>query len=162
MAFMTVSCSKSAESSASSDTVSVQTAKADSCVKVEDDSPKGLTEEDAKIIEFLTDMYDNHKYEDYDFLRAHCTEKLLNKLSQKYDYECSQDVCYAIWLFRTQAQDGPSNRSEIVRVKPEGDGWYTYDFYDMGIKGRNRVRVFVKDGVVMMDDILNILMEGAE
>ncbi|MBQ1835755.1 MAG: hypothetical protein II734_06735 [Paludibacteraceae bacterium] len=160
MAVMGVSCSKSAESAADGGAAaSADSVKADAAVEEENVPQKGLSEEDAVIIEFITDMYNNEKFSDYGFLNEHCTPRLKKKLRDKYDYDCEDGDCYAVWLFRTSHQDGTSDRHEIVKIVPEGDNWYTYDFYDMGIKGRNRVRAFVKDGVVMMDDILNILQE---
>ena len=105
------------------------------------------------IIEFITDMYNNRKYEDYDFIKKHCSSEMLNVLKEEFDYECEDGDCYAVWLFRSSAQDGPNDKNEIISVKPIGDYWYKYDFYDMGIRASNIIKVIKKNGKIIIESV---------
>ena len=49
---------------------------------------------------FITQMYNNKLYEDYDFLQKHCSVGLLKKLQDAYPYD-TDGVAYATWLFRS-------------------------------------------------------------
>ena len=60
-----------------------------------------------EIISFIKEMYNGELYNDYDFLKKHCTKSLLKHLAAEYDYD---DGGYATWLFRSGLQDGPSER----------------------------------------------------
>jgi len=108
------------------------------------------------IIEFITDMYNNRKYEDYDFIKKHCSSEMLNFLKEEFDYECEDGDCYAVWLFRSSAQDGPNDRNEIISVKPIGDYWYKYDFYDMGLRASNVIKVIKKKGKIIIEDVQHL------
>ncbi|MBQ0005876.1 MAG: hypothetical protein KBS57_00520, partial [Alistipes sp.] len=79
---------------------------------------------------FIRDFYQNARFEDEAFLKEHCSPALLSKLRREYDYDGDG---YAVWLFRSGAQDGPDRtKNEVVSVEQEGD-WYTYEAYDSGI-----------------------------
>lgn len=101
-------------------------------------------------MEFIRGMYENVLYEDYGFLEKHCSESLLTKLSEAYDYEGEG---YAVWEFRSGAQDGPSNEHGIISIEDDGDGWYIYTAVDMGITFRKRIKVSHEGGKVMIEDI---------
>ncbi len=70
-------------------------------------------------------MYNKGKYDNVSWLRANCTKKLLSKLKRAYEYDPCP-TCYAGWLFRSNSQDGPSNRTEIISVTPIGNNKYKY------------------------------------
>lgn len=97
---------------------------------------------DKKVADFLTDMYNSHKYENHQWLKAHCTQKVISKLQRDYDYD---DGGLATWDFRSGAQDGPTNAHNITEVKPVGEGWYQYSFVDMGVNGSHKVLI-IDDG----------------
>ena len=101
-------------------------------------------------MEFIRDMYENVLYEDYGFLEKHCSESLLDKLSAAYDYDGEG---YAVWEFRSGAQDGPSNEHAVISIEDEGDGWYRYTAVDMGITFRKRIKISHKGGKTMVEDI---------
>ena len=46
------------------------------------------------IEQFITKMYNEELYENYDFLQKHCSPELLKKLQDAYPYD-SDDVAYA-------------------------------------------------------------------
>ena len=122
-------------------------------------------EEEERIIkEFITNMYNNHLYDEYRFLEKHCSRHLLEKLSEDYGYD-HDGVAYAVWNFQTgapEAKPGGNNKKEIVSVVASGDGWYTYEFYDNGWRGRTRLKCFIQDGEVIMDVLEKIYDEWNE
>lgn len=108
---------------------------------------------DNTIIKFITDMYNKTKFVDDTFLESHCSSKMLSILRDEYDLDCEEGNCYGVWLFRSGAQDGPNDRTEIISVKPLGNHWYRYDFYDMGNRANNTIKVIEKNGKIIIDDI---------
>lgn len=105
---------------------------------------------DNKVIDFITDMYNSHKYENLQWIKTHCTQKVISKLRRDYDYD---DDGLATWDFRSDAQDGPTNAHSITEVKPLGDGWYQYDFIDMGVKGSHKLLIIEDNGSFMIDGL---------
>lgn len=106
--------------------------------------------DDQAIITFITEMYNNKSFEDDAFLEKHCTSEMLKRLQDEYEFEGGG---YATWIFRSDAQDGPNERHEIISVNPEGDGWFHYEFYDMGNKGEHSIKIIEKDGELMIDGL---------
>ena len=109
----------------------------------------GIEDLDAYIEKFFTEVYDKEYYNDYDFIEKQCTKKLVNNLKEEDVYDGEDG--YATWKFRSDAQDGPTNDYKLVKFVPEGDGWYKYDFIDMGIRGSHRIKVITEitpEGVV--------------
>ena len=100
--------------------------------------------------DFISDMYENSLYEDYSFLEKHCSKSLLAKLSDEYDYDGEG---YAVWKFRSGAQDGPSNEHAIISIEDEGDGWYRYTAKDMGIIFTKRIRLSHEGGKTKIADL---------
>lgn len=120
--------------------------------------------DDDAITEFITDMYDHARYEDYAFLEQYCSKELLERLAEAYDYD-SDGVAYASWKFRTEAQDGKPGSDQkygVVSVKPVQDGWCEYEFYDGGWKGKTRVRISHEDGRIVMESIEKVYDECLE
>lgn len=106
--------------------------------------------------EFIEDMYDNHRYEDYTFLEKHCSAKLLDKLSEAYDYDGDG---YASWLFRSGAQDGPNDKYKLNLVYADGD-WYNYEGLDMGNFFRRSIRLSVKGSRYIIEDVCGLNLIG--
>ena len=115
---------------------------------------------DSDVEAFITDMYNNGRYDDYDFLRAHCTPSMLKKLADEYDYD---DEGYATWLFRTTAQDSAPNPegNGVVSVSRQGD-WYHYQFLDGGWHGENRIKIVKEDGQLKIADLERVYDEAQE
>ncbi|MBR2234477.1 MAG: hypothetical protein IJ892_05435 [Prevotella sp.] len=118
-----------------------------------------LDKEQKKVKAFITDMYNNYKYGDEDFLKEHCTERLLNQLREAYEYDGEG---YAFWLFRTSSTDGLGDGTRVVDVNTDDGLWYVYDFYDGSMRGKNRVKCVVVDGKVWMDEVERLYDEAAE
>ena len=106
--------------------------------------------DDAAAGDFIKDMYNNRKFEDEEFLKGHCSAALLKKLGDAYEYEGDG---LASWLFRSGAQDGPSGRHEVIKVESQGDGWYLYEFYDMGVKGSHSLKLVKGDKGFTIEDL---------
>ena len=86
----------------------------------------GQTLDDSLAKEFITKMYNDKLYEDYDFLESHCSKELLKKLKDAYPYD-SDDVVYATWLFKSGYQDSnpdSEDKTILLGVTFE-EGWYT-------------------------------------
>ena len=103
---------------------------------------------------FITKMYNEKLYEDYDFLQKHCSPELLKKLNDAYPYD-SEEPAYATWMFRSGMQDrNPESdaRSTVLKVISDGE-WYTYTALDMGWEFTNRIRLTYKDGNIIIEDV---------
>ena len=117
---------------------------------------KNQTTSEDTIKSFLTKMYNDKLYEDYDFLQKHCSPELLKKLQDAYIYD-SEEPAYATWLFRSGQQDsksGSDDKTMILDVSADGD-WYTYKALDMGWEFTNRIKLTSKDGKIIIEDIYN-------
>lgn len=132
-------------------------------VDIEDVDDGDIEEVDPVISDFITDMYENHRYLDEDFLKKHCTGRLLKYLQENYDYDGEG---YAVWLFRTGSQDGKPGAEgtpdQVSKVTIDEDGWYHYAFTDAGWRGENKVKAFVENDKVMMDQLETVYDECSE
>ena len=110
-----------------------------------------------EIKSFITQMYNNKLYKDYDFLRKHCSSGLLKKLQDAYPYD-TDGIAYATWLFRSSQQDskpGADDRTIMLEVKADGD-WFVYTALDMGREFTNRIRITNKRGEIIIEDIYTV------
>ena len=107
-----------------------------------------------EIKSFITQMYNNKRYEDYDFLQKHCSAELLKKLQDAYPYD-TDGIAYATWLFRSEKQDSKpraDDKTIMLEVKMDGD-WFVYTALDMGWKFTNRIKITNKGGKIIIEDI---------
>ncbi|MBR5101187.1 MAG: hypothetical protein IKX34_07820 [Bacteroidales bacterium] len=107
-------------------------------------------EEDALIMDFIKEMYENSLFIENEFLESHCTPNLLQQLKDDYDYEGEG---YANWDFRSDSQDGFGEQTGILKIE-KIDGRYYYEALDGGVKFRNILSAFVQDGKVLFDGIM--------
>ena len=110
-----------------------------------------------EIKSFITQMYNNKLYEDYDFLQKHCSAELLKKLQDAYPYD-TDGVAYATWLFRSGRQDsksGADDRTIMLEVKADGDG-FVYTALDMGWKFTNKIKITNKGGKIIIEDVCTV------
>ena len=71
-------------------------------------------------------------------------------------YMNKEDTIQATWDFRSGAQDG-DGPSRIKSVKSLGDGWYRYDFLDMGVPGAKKVHITTNDtNDIVIDKLITI------
>lgn len=107
-----------------------------------------------EIKSFITQMYNDKLYEDYDFLQKHCSSELLKKLQDAYPYD-TDGRAYATWLFRSGKQDskpGVDNKTIMLEVKADED-WFVYTALDMGWKFTNRIKITNKGGEIVIEDV---------
>ena len=107
---------------------------------------------------FITKMFDDKLYQNYDFLQKHCSSELLKKLQEAYPYDVD-GVAYATWLFRSEQQDskpGTNGKSCMLEVKADKDNWYIYHAIDMGWEFTKRIKVFTKNGKIGISNICPI------
>lgn len=105
---------------------------------------------------FLKEFYTNYIFGRQNFnevAKTVCTSNMLSLLKSEYEYDCEDGECYAIWIFRTNSQDGPNDISEVQEVTNIGDGWYKVTYLDMGNKGETLIRLINRDNKVLIDDI---------
>ena len=111
-----------------------------------------------EITSFITQMYNNKLYEDYDFLRKYCSSGLLKKLQDAYPYD-TDGIAYATWLFRSSQQDSKprtDDKTIMLEVKADGD-WFIYTALDMGWEFTNRIKVTNKRGKIIIEDICSVM-----
>ena len=111
----------------------------------------------SQIKDFITKMYNEGLYNDYAFLRKHCSKSLLKKLANAYEY-VSDDVEYSVWMFRSGEQDGKPGTDEetkILEIKEDGK-WYTYKALDMGWEFTKRIKVTVKGDKITIEDLASV------
>ena len=111
-----------------------------------------------EINSFITQMYNNKLYEDYNFLQKHCSAELLKKLQDAYPYN-TDGIAYATWLFRSGQQDskpGADDKTIMLEVKADGD-WFVYTALDMGWEFTNRIKVTNKRGKIIIEDICSVM-----
>lgn len=124
---------------------------------------------DPQALTFIKNMYNLEQYEDYSFLRSHCTKKMLKKLVDNFEYDVD-GVNYATWLFRSGAQDekyGPysyygngKNESKVLTIVAKDEHWYVYTALDMGWKFTNQIYLIKSGNTFLIDDVITVYMEG--
>ena len=111
-----------------------------------------------EIKSFITQIYNNKLYEDYDFLQKHCSAELLKKLQDACPYDTG-GIAYATWLFRSGQQDSKprtDDKTIMLEVKADGD-WFIYTALDMGWEFTNRIKVTNKSGKIIIEDICSVM-----
>lgn len=87
------------------------------------------------------------------YIESHCSKGMVAKLQRDYDMD---GYGLATWDFRSGAQDG-DGPSRIKSVKSLGDGWYRYDFLDMGVPGAKKVHFINKaNDNIVIDKLVTI------
>ena len=114
---------------------------------------------------FIKNMYNQGLYEDYSFLRSHCTRKMLKKLVDNFGYDV-EGVNYATWLFRSGAQDekfingeNAVNQSKVLSIVAKDDHWYAYTALDMGWKFTNWIYLIKSGNTFLIDDVITVYNE---
>ena len=112
-------------------------------------------EKEAKAIEKIQEFYKNyvfgHKEATDEVINSYCTKRLAKKLAYDYEYEGGG---YAVWDFRSGAQDGDSDVQQVNSVEALGEGKYKVSYNDMGNKGSCVISV-IADGDHMLFDNIN-------
>lgn len=111
---------------------------------------------DSKAIEKIQSFYSNYIFgteEATDAVIAkYCTKSLAQELSKAYDDEFSDGGGYAVWKFRSSAQDGPDIQ-EVEKIEPLGDGKYLVHYNDMGNKGTHTITIVQQNGEIFFNKL---------
>lgn len=111
---------------------------------------------DAKAIAKIQTFYSKHIFGDEfandSVMAKYCTKSLAQELSKAYDNEFSDGGGYAVWKFRSNAQDGENIR-EVEKIEPLGDGKYLVHYNDMGNKGAHTITIVQQDGEIFFDKL---------
>jgi hypothetical protein len=111
---------------------------------------------DAKAIEKIQSFYTNYifgnLYANDSVMAKYCTKELAQKLRDDYDDEFSDGGGYAVWKFRSGAQDG-EDIQEIEKIESLGDGKYIVHYNDMGNKGTHTITTVIQDGEIFFDKL---------
>lgn len=111
---------------------------------------------DAKAIAKIQTFYSKHifgnEFANDSVMAKYCTKELAQKLQDDYDDEYSDGGGYAVWKFRSDAQDGENIR-EVEKIEPLGDGKYIVHYNDMGNKGTHTITTVIQDGEIFFDKL---------
>lgn len=154
VAAIAVSCGNKQQSQQSeSDSTIVAT---DSVVVEEVAPENNAAELDAKAIDKIQKFYKDYVFgreeATDEVIKNYCTKKLAKKLADDYEYEGGG---YAVWDFRSGAQDGDSDVQKVNNVESLGEGKYKVSYNDMGTKGSCIISVVVDGDNILFDEISN-------
>ncbi len=111
---------------------------------------------DAKAIAKIQTFYSKHifgnEFANDSVIAKYCTKSLAQELSKAYDNEFSDGGGYAVWKFRSNAQDG-KDIHEIEKIEPLGNGRYLVHYNDMGNKGAHTITIVQQDGEIFFDKL---------
>ena len=154
VAAIAVSCGNKQQTQQSeSDSTIVTT---DSVVVEKVASENNAAEMDAKAIEKIQEFYKSYVFGNEEatdaVINKYCTKKLAKKLADDYEYEGGG---YAVWDFRSGAQDGDSDVQKVNSVEVLGEGKYKVSYNDMGTKGSCIISIVVEGDNILFDEISN-------
>ena len=111
---------------------------------------------DSKAIEKIQSFYTNYifgnEFASDSVIAKYCTKELAQELSKAYDNEFSDGGGYAVWKFRSGAQDG-SDIQEVEKIEPLGDGKYLVHYNDMGNKGTHTITIVQQNGDIFFNKL---------
>ena len=111
---------------------------------------------DSKAIAKIQTFYSKHifgnEFANDSVIAKYCTKSLAQELSKAYDNEFVDGGGYAVWKFRSNAQDG-EDIQEVEKIEPLGDGKYLVHYNDMGNKGTHTITIVQQDGKIFFDKL---------
>lgn len=150
-AAIAVSCgNKQAAQQQENDSTSVKTENVEQVIESSNNDEDVDAKAIAKIQEFYKDYVFGQQDATDEVIAKYCTKKLAQKLADDYEYEGGG---YAIWDFRSGAQDGDSDIQEVSNIESLGGGVYKVQYNDMGTKGSCNITVVVDGDNVLFDEI---------
>ena len=148
-----VSCGNKQQSQRLQDNNSFVTA-TDSAVTEE--SAANQPNQNAKAIEKIQEFYKKYVFGREEMTREvaykYCTKSLAKKLADDYDYDGDG---YAVWDFRSGAQDGDSDVQEVTTIEELADNMYKVTYDDMGHKGVCIITVVSEGDDILFNEIEN-------
>ena len=111
---------------------------------------------DVKAIEKIQTFYSKHifgnEFANDSVIAKYCTKSLAQELSKAYDNEFSDGGGYAVWKFRSNAQDG-EDIQKVDKIEPLGGGKYIIRYNDMGNKGTHTISIVQQNGEIFFDKL---------
>ncbi len=111
---------------------------------------------DAKVFDKIQTFYSRHifgnEFPNDSVIAKYCTKALAKKLRKDYDSEYSDGGGYAVWKFRSDAQDGEDIR-EIEKIEPIGKNKYRVHYNDMGNKGTHTITIVQQGGEIFFNKL---------
>ncbi|WP_303733115.1 hypothetical protein [Fibrobacter succinogenes] len=111
---------------------------------------------DSKVIEKIQSFYTNYifgnEFANDSVIAKYCTKELAQELSKAYDNEFSDGGGYAVWKFRSDAQDG-EDIHEIEKIEHLGNGKYLVHYNDMGNKGTHTITIVQQNGEIFFNKL---------
>ena len=110
----------------------------------------------SKAIEKIQEFYQKYVFGREEMTREvaykYCTKSLAKKLADDYDYDGDG---YAVWDFRSGAQDGDSDVQEVTTIEELADNMYKVTYDDMGHKGVCIITVVSEGDDILFNEIEN-------
>lgn len=111
---------------------------------------------DAKVFEKIQTFYSKHIFGNESVndsvIAQYCTKSLAKKLRDAYNNEFSDGGGYAVWKFRSNAQDG-EDIQEIEKIEPIKKNKYRIHYNDMGNKGTHTITIVVQSDKILFDKL---------
>ncbi len=110
----------------------------------------------SKAIEKIQEFYKKYVFGREEMTREvaykYCTKSFAKKLADDYDYDGEG---YAVWDFRSGAQDGDSDVQEVIDIEELADNMYKVTYNDMGHKGVCIITVVSEGDDILFNEIEN-------
>jgi hypothetical protein len=123
---------------------------------VTDESANNQAKISSKAIEKIQEFYKKYVFGREEMTREvaykYCTKSLAKKLADDYDYDGDG---YAVWDFRSGAQDGDSDVQEVNDIEELADNMYKVTYNDMGHKGVCIITVVSEGDDILFNEIDN-------
>lgn len=123
-------------------------ARADSIAKVakmiEEQAPEKIKEFYRKFVFGVSTLNKEN-------ITEYCTEKLKKRPCADYDFDKGEG--YAVWDFRSGAQDGDTDAQTLTDVESLGDGKFKACYYDMGNVQSIILTVVFDGGNILFNEI---------
>ena len=120
------------------------------------ESADNQTNPNSKAIEKIQEFYKNYVFGRETLTREvaykYCSKSLVKKLADDYDYDGEG---YAVWDFRSGAQDGDSDVQEVISIEEFTENTYKVTYNDMGHKGVCIISVIPKGDDILFHEIEN-------
>ena len=117
---------------------------------LEDNTP---APDSAKVVALLTELYNDYVFGRKEFDRSaadyFCTKKMADELQAAYEYEGGG---YAVWKFRTPAQDGAQGDG-LKYVSKKAPNVYTAGIVDNGVKASADFYFACQNGDFKIDSV---------
>ena len=123
---------------------------------VTEESAANQPNQNTKAIEKIQEFYQKYVFGREEMTREvaykYCTKSLAKKLADDYDYDGDG---YAVWDFRSSAQDGDSDVQEVTNIEELADNMYKVTYDDMGHKGVCIITVVSEGDDILFNEIEN-------